>query len=224
MADDQSGEARLRDVWVCVLAVQVVFTLTAGATVILDPSGVLDHPGARVLAGVLVLMPVAVAAVLAVRFHRRHRSERILARAAAQLMDTVLLTSREWLWAVDEQGTFTFSSPTSTRLLGYSPEELVGQPTSTVIGRDDLARASGAVQASAGPGRSGWRGVIRCRHRDGSAVWMETSGHVRYARNGRRRGVEGTSQPAAPQTAQEAAANHRTTRIRELIESTRSVN
>lgn len=146
--------------------------------------------------------------------------EKTLARGAGQLMNSVLMTSREWLWAVDEQGIFTFSSPTSARLLGFSPEELVGQPSSTVIGPEDLATARRAVQAPAGSGRPGWRGVlIRCRHRDGSAVWMETSGQVRYGRDGQRSGVEPTSRPVPPQTAQEAAANHSRTRIRELIDS-----
>jgi PAS domain S-box-containing protein len=211
---------RSRDLLVGVLAIQVVFTLITAAALIVDPSGILAHPGARMLAGALVLLPIAVAGLLALRFHRSHCSERMLARVTTQLMDTVLSTSREWLWAVDDQGNFTFSSPASTTLFGYSPSELVGNHCSMVIDLDDLERALAAAPASPDPdGPSG--AVVRCRHRDGREVWLESSAHARSTADGHPGGFEGTSRPVPPETAQEAAAARSRATIRGIIDGNR---
>lgn len=115
---EKSGSPRVRDVLGVVLVVQVVFAVVAAAIVILDPEGVLNEPRDRLLAGLLVVAPIVMAVVLAVRLRQRHQAEGRSARATAQLMDTVLTTSQEWVWAVDDQGCFTFSSPASEILLG----------------------------------------------------------------------------------------------------------
>jgi PAS domain S-box-containing protein len=206
----------VRDILVVVLVVQAVFALAAGAVLILDPARMLESTGTRALAGSLIVMPIIVAALLALRFRRCHRAERVRTRAASQLMDTVLSTSREWVWRVDAQGILTFSSQTSTALLGWTPAELVGQPCSTVIDLGDLVAARGDVAATPGPGLSGV--LVRCRHRDGNAVWMEVSGTVRPARGGQSGGFEGTSRLLPPQTAQDAAKSHSRSRLQRMID------
>lgn len=111
-------------------------------------------------------------------------------------------TSREWVWAVDDQGLFTFCSPASADLLGWEASELLGQRYDLVIDAGDLVRAKADVAAAAGPGWSGV--VVRCRHRDGSAVWMEVSGMARPSTDGHGGGFEGTSRVLPPLTAREA--------------------
>jgi PAS domain S-box-containing protein len=219
MTDREANTPRAGDVLICVLTVQVVFALAASAFVILDPAEVLEHPGIRVLAGSLVLMPIVMACLVALRFRRNHRSERIRTRNVSRLMDRVLSTSRDWVWAVDNQWKFTFSSQRSADLLGYLPAELIGEPCSMIIDPDDLARARGAVATSLGREGPSWNGVtVRCRHRDGSTVWMEVAGGIRPAADGQRGGFDGTSRLLSPETAQEAAAAHSRTRIREMID------
>ncbi|MGM9473476.1 sensor domain-containing phosphodiesterase [Pseudarthrobacter sp. YS3] len=200
---EKPGSPRVRDVLGVVLVVQVVFAVVAAAIVILDPEGILDEPRDRLLASLLVLAPIAMAFVLAVRFRKRLRAEGRSARATAQLMDTVLATSQEWVWAVDDQGRFTFSSPASETLLGWRPDELLGQRCDLVIDGHDLMRAKDDV-AAASDG-SDWAGVVvRCRHRDGRSVWMNVSGTVRPATKDRPAGFEGTSRMLPPLTAREA--------------------
>ncbi|HCC40942.1 MAG TPA: hypothetical protein DEQ49_13835, partial [Arthrobacter bacterium] len=63
----------------------MVFALVAGATMILDPAEVLDHPAVQLLAGSLVLMPIVMACLLALRFRRNHRSEGIRTRTVSRL-------------------------------------------------------------------------------------------------------------------------------------------
>jgi PAS domain S-box-containing protein len=132
-------------------------------------------------------------------------------------MDTVLSTSREWLWALDEQGNFTFSSPASASLFGYSPSELVGNHCGMVIDVDDVEKTLAAVAATSDP--DGPPGALVCyRHRDGSQVWLESSAHARSAGDGQPGGLEGTSRPVPPETAQEAAAARSRARISDMID------
>ncbi|WP_028266092.1 PAS domain-containing protein [Arthrobacter sp. MA-N2] len=99
------------------------------------------------------------------------------------------------------------------------PEELLGRPSSLVIGPEDLAVARSAIGTSARPGGPGWHGVLMCcRHRDASTVWLETSGRVRFGTDGQRSAIEGISRRFPAQTAQEAAAKYKRIRIREMID------
>lgn len=218
MTERESNTPRAGDILVGVLTVQVVFAVAAGAVVILDPAEVLEHLGVRVVAGSLVLMPLVMVCLVALRFRRNHRSERIRTGNVSRLLDRVLSTSHEWIWAVDDQWKFTFSSQTSADLLGYLPAELIGEPCSVIIDPDDLARARGAVAISLGREASSWHGLtVRCRHRDGSTVWMDVSGGIRPAADGQPGGFDGTSRLLPRETAREAAASHSRTRIREMI-------
>jgi PAS domain S-box-containing protein len=216
MTGKDSSDTGARDALVCVLTVQVLFALSAGAALILDPAGILDDLRLQVLAGSVILLLVVMACLLALRFHHRHSAEGARSRSSAQLMDTVLTTSREWLWAVDEQGKFTFSSPTSTGLLGWTPAELIAEHCSKVIELNDLLRAEGDLAAINGPG---WNRVVaRFLHRDGSLVWMEVSGTTRPAKQGQRGGFEGTSRLIPPESVQQAAAAHSWARVRAMID------
>ena len=218
MTDKEPGTPRLRDALVCVLVVQIVFSLTAGAFLVLDPAGMLGHPGVQTLAGSLIVMPIVTATLLALRFRRNHREERISSRNDSRLMDTVMNTSREWVWAVNDQGIFTFSNPASATMLGWSPADLVGQHCSIIM-EPDLDSARKAAQSSGIEPGSVWAGaIVNCRHRDGTTVWMDVAGTVRQASEGQLVGFEGTSRLLSPESAQEAAASHSRARIRAMID------
>lgn len=201
-----------------VLSVQAASALAAGGILILTIPGISDYPGLRIITATVALALVVMALVWAFRFIGNHRRDRIHARRTAGLMDTVLSTSREWLWAVDDHGIFTFSSRASTTLLGYHPSELIGRPCSLIIGTEDLARARTALPTLQDPDESAWTAaIIRCAHRDGSPVWMEISGKIRLPMDGRRGGFEGTSRPVLPRTAQERATQHSRELIQDMI-------
>jgi EAL and modified HD-GYP domain-containing signal transduction protein len=58
----------------------------------------------------------------------------------------------DWIWAVDEHGALTFSSPSSSALLGY--DDLNGRSLAELTHPDDQP--------------AGWIGIVRRRHADGS--------------------------------------------------------
>ncbi|CAN7341916.1 EAL domain-containing protein [Arthrobacter sp. LjRoot14] len=202
-----------------ILAVQAMFALGMAACLMFLPAVVPAHPGVQVLAGSLLLILLAAASFGLRRIARAHRRERTRARSALDLVDTVLCTSREWLWAVDDLGYFTISSSASEALLGYDASELIGKPCTLVIGAEDLARARESRKSAQDADTTLWTGVVvRCRHRDGSTVWMESSGRTSPARAGQRGGFQGTSRLLAPGTAAESAADHSRARVREVID------
>jgi PAS domain S-box-containing protein len=217
MADKTASKPRRRDILGIALAVQGVFTVIAAGVVMGDPWGVLGHPGARILADSLVLISLAWAVLSALRARRELCTERARAETSAQLMDTVLITSHEWLWALDEQGNFTFSSPTSIDLTGYHPSELIGKHFSIVAAAEDVPEAiRSLICAPAVEGHA--QGIVRCRHRDGSTVWIESSTHNRPVTAGQNAGLEGTSRRVAVETAREAAIARSRARIRGMID------
>lgn len=217
MTGKSSRTPRRRDILGIALVLQWAFTVSAGVVVVCDLWGVLDRPGARMLAGSLVLMSFAWAVLGALRARRELWAERVRTKTADQLMDTVLTTSHEWLWALDAQGNFTFSSPTSVDLIGYHPSELVGMHFSVVADVGDVPEAIRSLIAA--PGIEGHaQDIVRCRHRDGSFVWIESSTHNRPVRAGQSAGLEGTSRRVPVETAQEAATALSRTRIRAMID------
>lgn len=200
----------------CVLSVQIAFALAivmalhSGVTLAPDPA-LTGVPGT--LAGGLILIAVWTAA----RGIRTHCKQREHGQAMSDLMETVLDTSREWLWAIDDRGNFTFSSRTSTTLLGYDPAELLGRPISTIIDQDELASLRRSVAGALGDRGSDWSGVVvSCRHRSGAPVWMEVAGKSRQDRDGRSTGFEGTSRLMPAQTVRTLLKE----RVRERIDKT----
>ncbi|MGW1075075.1 PAS domain-containing protein, partial [Streptomyces sp. NPDC002537] len=67
--------------------------------------------------------------------------------------------------AVDGHGTVTLWSPLARRLLGHSPDEIVGRPATDLLAAPLPASAGQALAASAR-----WDGPVRARHRNGTAV------------------------------------------------------
>ncbi|KRE61766.1 hypothetical protein ASG92_20470 [Arthrobacter sp. Soil736] len=203
-----------------VLTIQVAFALASGAALLLVPSDVFGHSWPQLAAAALVVVLVASAVLGILRFTRAYRIEKIRAQGTANLIDTVLSTSREWLWAVDDQGFFTFSSKTSATMLGYQPWELIGKHCRLVIGPEDLALARQAVQSTQPSDDHVPAGsIVRFRHRDGSLAWAEVSGKIRPATDGHGGGVEGTSRLLPPQSVTEMAASVSRDRIRDMVSS-----
>ena len=111
--------------------------------------------------------------------------------AAAALRDSeerfrqIIESADVWVWEIDANGVYTFSSPVVERLLGYAPDELVGRKRFydffLPADRDTLKDAALTAIAAGEPFRN-----FRNRnvHRDGHIVILETNGTpIRDARS-----------------------------------------
>ena len=219
MRDKRLPLARQQHLLLRVMAFQTAFTLVAGAVVVLDAWGVLDRPGSKILAGLLVIMSLAWAVLWAARAREHQLQENADAANSALLVAAVLATSREWLWALDKHGKFSYSSPASTELFGYHPSELIGQHFSVLARVEDLPAIGFLIEDPTAPGQA--KGLVRCRHRDGRTVWIDSSTRNRPVGCGQVIGLEGTSRIAPTQTATEAANTRTRHRIRKVIDGCR---
>jgi diguanylate cyclase (GGDEF)-like protein/PAS domain S-box-containing protein len=124
-----------------------------------------------------VVLVTAVWALVAeaIAYHQE-RTSRSLADMTFLADNTTDLVVR-----LDEQGVLRYVSPSVTQLLGWTPEEMVGQPKSYYLHPDDHGSVDLALHAIGEPVVL----VRRLRHANGTYRWMETTARAVRTRHGR---------------------------------------
>jgi diguanylate cyclase (GGDEF)-like protein/PAS domain S-box-containing protein len=74
--------------------------------------------------------------------------------------------------SIDPNGVRTYVSPSCRALLGYEPEELIGEPAIDIVHPDDRPRIGAYLQSV--PEHGPVKDEARFRHKQGAWVWMET--------------------------------------------------
>ena len=92
------------------------------------------------------------------------RRYRLLAENASDMITRCSLNDR-----------IKFISPSSERILGYTPEELVGSKTLDLIVPDDVVALKARYEryVAEGPGASPIEMQFRVRRKDGETIWLE---------------------------------------------------
>ena len=83
----------------------------------------------------------------------------------------------------NDKGVCTFASPSTKRVLGYEPEEIVGTSVFDLFHPDD-AKAKRKLFAKFLDENSDSSVCYRIRHNDGRYVWLETTSDALHAMNG----------------------------------------
>lgn len=110
------------------------------------------------------------------------KSENLLQKEAEEKFRTVVETGVDGISIIAPDGTMVYTNPAYSRILGYSLEELVGQPFAALIHPDDLIEAfSKFTQLLQNPDHSTWARV-RTRHKDGS--WRLVEGAAKRLPDG----------------------------------------
>ena len=111
----------------------------------------------------------------------------------AQVLTVAGATSHEWQWESDVDDILTYSNGAVADLLGYTPEDVVGTPSSHLL-YDDAARAQAIpLRVASLSGQGGWSDrELTWRHRDGSAVRLQGSAAPLRDRRGNVIGYRGT--------------------------------
>ena len=89
----------------------------------------------------------------------------------------IVSNASEWVWEVDSDGLYTYSSPVIEDLLGYKPEEIVGKKHFYDLfvpeDRDEIKRLAFEKFAE----KESFKGFLNANvHKNGQTVWIMTSG------------------------------------------------
>ncbi|GMR18109.1 MAG: hypothetical protein BMS9Abin33_0512 [Gammaproteobacteria bacterium] len=103
------------------------------------------------------------------------QQDRIPSKSEAQFRALVEVTS-DWIWVVDKDAVYTYSSPKVRDLLGYEPEEIIGKTLFDLMPADEAERVAAEFAEIVQKHRA-FNGLENTnRHKDGHLVTLETSG------------------------------------------------
>jgi len=95
--------------------------------------------------------------------------------ASEERFRSISEATKEWIWEMDSQGVYTFSSPAVETMIGYRPQEVLGKNCLDLVSatlRPQLAELMrrGAIE------KTGWRDVVlHLRHTAGGLRWLDQS-------------------------------------------------
>ena len=121
---------------------------------------------------------------------KRKLAEKAL-RESEEKFRNLVESINDWLWEIDENNIFTYSSPLSRELLGYEPNELIGRSLFDFIPDDDAQQVEEIFMYSAENQESfvGMENIVL--HKDGGEIFMDTSGTPIFDSSARFRGYRG---------------------------------
>jgi PAS domain S-box-containing protein len=106
-----------------------------------------------------------------------------------QKFRSLVETSSDWIWQMDANGIYTYSSPKTEELLGYKPEEVIGKKFSDFAEeKEEVNRLFEQIRDLEKPFE---RFEKKCLHKDGHLVILESSGVPIYNPSGTVIGFQG---------------------------------
>ncbi len=81
---------------------------------------------------------------------------------------------------MNPDGICTFITPSCYALLGYTPAELIGQPSIDIIHPDDRPNALAAVMQAVSDKKTNFSFISRYRHKAGHDLWAEVTNNLIY--------------------------------------------
>ncbi len=105
---------------------------------------------------------------------RKLAEERI--RSSEERFRSLVETTSDWIWEVDTEGRYTYSSPKVNDLLGYDPQEIVGRKLFDFKPTGEAASIDGIIRSSLQSARPYTNLRTINTHKDGHEVILESSG------------------------------------------------
>jgi PAS domain S-box-containing protein len=97
-------------------------------------------------------------------------------RESEQRFRDITENAAEWVWEVDDQGQFTYSSPVVEQLLGYTPEEVPGKYFYDFFLPDQREELKDAAMKIFAAKQTVREFLSPNLHKNGQIVWLSTSG------------------------------------------------
>ncbi|MCP4583598.1 MAG: PAS domain S-box protein [candidate division Zixibacteria bacterium] len=120
----------------------------------------------------------------------RKKAEEILLESEERFRSLVE-TSSGWVWEIDKNGRYIYSSPKVQDLLGYEPEEVIGKTPFDLMPSDE-AKKIGAIFSDIVNSQKSFDGIENINlHKNGKKLVLETSGAPIYNTEGNFIGYRG---------------------------------
>jgi PAS domain S-box-containing protein len=99
---------------------------------------------------------------------------------------------QEWIWELDAEGIYTYASPVVEKMLGYKPEEVVGKKHFYDLFHPDRRQELKKTAFEVYNRKQPFREFLNLNvHKDGTSVWLSTSGVPMLDEEGNLRGYRG---------------------------------
>jgi PAS domain S-box-containing protein/diguanylate cyclase (GGDEF)-like protein len=122
---------------------------------------------------------------------RRRIAERQIRENEQRLRD-IVNTSQDWIWELDSDGRFVFSSESVQGILGKSVEEVIGADFEPLVHEADRASFCAALRDLSAGQRTVTGIVTRWQHANGEFRWLEGNLLALIGSHGRVSGFRGT--------------------------------
>ncbi len=124
------------------------------------------------------------------------------AREQQDMINAIVETSQDWIWAIDADGRHTYSNPAVERILGYRPEEVLASGLALAHPEDrERIRTEWPEWIEI---RKGWTNyLVRWRRKDGTYRYMESSAVPILGPDGVLRGFRGVDRDVTERKLQE---------------------
>ncbi len=100
-------------------------------------------------------------------------------------------TTPDWVWEVDENGVYTYSSPRIKEILGYEPQEIIGKTPFDFMHPKSMEKIKNKFNDIINS-RKAFHGLENINvHKNGKKVVLETSGVPIFDNNGDLKGFQG---------------------------------
>lgn len=151
---------------------------------------------------------------------RRRVEEALL--LSEERFSQVALHSGDWIWEVDAEGYYTYSSPVVERVLGYKPEEILGRSLYDSLAPEEKDKNTHFIKMAVDQKREFVIPIRKSLHKDGHTIILESTA-VPVLDNGRLVGYRGvsrdiTQRELAQQKLQEAYQELKSTQA-QLVQS-----
>jgi PAS domain S-box-containing protein len=115
-------------------------------------------------------------ALILVRDVSSRKQAELALRQSEERFRNLVETSNDWVWEVDQQLTYTYSSPRCFDILGYTPEEILGKTLFDLMPSEEAKRVAEIFEVI-----SAQQQPFQClentnRHKNGRLVILESNG------------------------------------------------
>ena len=137
-------------------------------------------------------------------------------RASEMRYRQIVETANEGIWTIDENSVTTFMNGRMAGMLGYSPEEVIGMPLTSIVSKAEQLTAASNIES----GRRGRRSDSVLIRKDGTELWVSVSSAPRFDAAGKYAGALAMITDRTEHREAEVALRRSEEQYRQIVETT----